>query len=74
MLTQNARDPITPLQEISQKQYGGTPKYDYTQTSGASHNPVFKAKVYVNDVKMAEAEGRSKRDANKKTAKKAYSC
>jgi ribonuclease-3 len=71
LLTQDVRDPITPLQEISQKRYGKLPEYVYTKISGESHDPVFKAEVYVNEVKMAEAEERSKKDAKKKAAKKA---
>ena len=59
------------MQEINQKRYGKPPRYTYKQISGGSHDPVFRAEVYVNDEKVAEAEGRSKREAKKNTAKKA---
>lgn len=71
LLTQDVREPVTPLQEISQKRYGKTPKYVIDMVSGGSHDPVFRAEVYVNDEKVAEAEGRSKREAKRKAAKKA---
>ena len=71
LLTQDIRDPVTPLQEISQKRYGKPPEYVYSKISGGPHNPVFKAAVYINGEKIAEADGRSKRDSKKKVAKKA---
>jgi ribonuclease-3 len=71
LLTQDVREPVTPLQEISQKRYGKTPRYVYARVSGGSHDPVFRAEVYVNDERVAEAEGRSKREAKRKAAKKA---
>ena len=69
--TQDIRNPITPLQEISQKRHGKPSRYVYTKISGAPHDPVFRAEVYVNDEKVAEAEGRSKKKAKRKAAKKA---
>lgn len=71
LLTQDIREPITPLQEICQKRHGKPPRYVYTKISGAPHDPVFRAEVYVNDEKVAEAEGRSKKEAKRKAAKKA---
>ena len=69
LLTQDIRNPITPLQEISQKRHGKPPRYVYTKISGAPHDPVFRAEIYVNDEKVAEAEGRSKKEAKRKAAK-----
>ena len=71
LLTQDIREPITPLQEISQKRHGRPPRYVYTKVSGAPHDPVFRAEVYVDDEKVAEAEGRSKKEAKRKAAKNA---
>lgn len=71
LLTQDIKNPITPLQEISQKRYGKLPRYFYTRISHTPHNPVFKAEVYVNDERVAEAEGGSKKEAKKRAAKKA---
>jgi ribonuclease III len=64
-------DSITPLQEICQKQHGKPPRYEYNQISGKSHNPIFKAEVYMNNEKIAEAEGGSKKQAREKVARKA---
>jgi len=71
LLTQDVRNPITPLQEICQKRLGRPPRYIYTQVSGGPHNPVFRAEVYINDDKIAEEEGQSKKEAKRKAAKKA---
>ena len=71
LLTQGIREPVTPLQEISQKRYGRTPRYVYSRVSGGFHDQVFRAEVYVNDEKVAEAEGRSKRESKRKASKKA---
>jgi len=69
--TQGIRYPISPLQEICQKRHGKLPRYVYTKVSGAPHDPVFRAEVYINDKKVAEAEGSSKKEAKRKAAKNA---
>lgn len=71
LLTRDVREPVTPLQEICQRRHGKPPRYVYTKVSGAPHDPVFRAEAYVNDEKVAEAEGRSKKEAKRKAAKKA---
>jgi len=58
LLTQDIREPVTPLQEISQKRYGKTQRYVYAKVSGGYHDPMFRAEVYVNDEKVAEATAR----------------
>lgn len=71
LLTQDIREPVTPLQEISQERHGKPPRYVYTLISGTPHDPVFRAEVYINDEKVAEVEGRSKKEAKRKAAKNA---
>lgn len=71
LLTKDIRNPVAPLQEISQKRYGKVPKYVCEQVSGGSHDPLFRAEVYLDGSKVAEAEGNSKKEAKKKAAKKA---
>jgi ribonuclease III len=71
LLTEDIRNPVTPLQEISQKRYGKFPKYVFNQVSGEAHNPLFRVELFLDDVKVAEAEGHSKKEAKKKAAKKA---
>ena len=72
LLTEDVRNPITPLQEISQREYGKLPDYRFTELSGTPE-PTFKAEVYINDKLIAEAKGTSKKEAKKKAAKKALS-
>lgn len=71
LLLKDISNPITPLQEISQKRYGKLPRYEYSLISGSAHNPLYKADVLINNEKIAEAEGWSKKQAKKKAAKKA---
>ena len=71
LLLNDISNPVTPLQEISQKRYGKLPRYNFTRISGSSHNPTFKAEVFLNNIKIADAEGWSKKPAKKKAAKKA---
>jgi len=71
LLTEDIRNPITPLQEICQKKHGHPPKYVYHQINDNSQTPHFKAEVYINDAKIAESDGSSKKEAKKKAAKKA---
>jgi len=67
-LTQDIRNPITPLQEICRKRHWKPPRYVYTQISSAPLDPVFRVEMYVNDEKVAEAKGRSKKEAKRKPA------
>ena len=70
--SEDVRDYVTPLQEISQKRCGKVPKYFYEQVSGSDHKPLFRAEVYLNGDKVAEAEGSSKKEAKNNAAKKAW--
>jgi ribonuclease-3 len=71
LLTEDVRNPITPLQEISQRKYGKFPRYGFKKISGTPNEPIYLAEIYLNDEKVAEAKGSSKRDAKRKVAKKA---
>ena len=71
LLLDDISNPITPLQEISQKRYEKLPRYEFTKISGNSHNPKYKAEVFLNNEKIAEGEGWSKKQAKKRAAKKA---
>jgi len=71
LLIEDIRNPITPLQEISQRRYGKLPKYVYEKISGPPNKPIFSAEVYLNDEKVAEAQGTSKKEAKRRAAKKA---
>jgi len=71
LLTEDVRNPITPLQEISQRRYGKLPRYSYKKMSETPNKPMYLAEVYLNDKKIAEAQGSSKKYAKRKAAKKA---
>ena len=71
LLTRDIKDPITPLQEITQKEYGKPPKYLFSKMADRSNIQLFKADIFLNDEKISEAEGTSRKDAKKKAAKKA---
>ena len=71
LLTEDVRNPITPLQEISQKRYGLLPKYEFQQISGTPNEPIFLSEVFLNKKKVAEAQGTSIKDSKRKVAKKA---
>lgn len=70
LLTEDVRNPITPLQEICQKSYGQLPKYVFTEVM-VENKPQFKSEIIVNGSIIAEAIGTSKREAKRKSAKKA---
>lgn len=67
----NEQDPKTQLQEISQLKKGILPTYDLLKRVGPSHSPIFTVTLKVLDLKIIEASGRSKRDAEKNAALKA---
>jgi len=71
LLLKDISNPVTPLQEISQNRFGKLPKYEFSKISGSEHNPIYRAVVFLNNEKIAEAEGGSKKLAKKKAAKKA---
>ena len=71
LLSQDVTEPITPLQEVSQRLYGKLPKYMSTNVSRTVNEPIFKVEVYINDIKIADAQGTSIKEAKKKAAKKA---
>ncbi|MGE5841062.1 MAG: ribonuclease III [Deltaproteobacteria bacterium] len=62
------------LQEFTQEAYQTRPDYVLTGESGPSHDKLFKVAVYVQGTLMAEAEGRSKKEAEQKAAKETFLC
>lgn len=71
LLAHDVWNPVNPLQEMSQRLYGKLPQYKYTPIAGTSNDPVFRAEVYVNGEKLAEAEGQSMKEARQRAAKQA---
>ena len=67
----NIEDPIdakTKLQEYSLKKYKSLPEYKLLSNSGPHHNPVFKIGVSVENSKIFNASGSSKKEAEQKAA------
>jgi ribonuclease-3 len=57
------------LQEIAQKKYREAPIYDVVEEKGAPHDRVFRVNVQISGKIVAEAEGRSKKEAEQKAAR-----
>ena len=65
------RDFKTLLQEYTQKGGGASPEYKLVSESGPDHNKVFTVMVSVAGKKLAEGTAGSKKEAEKRAAKKA---
>lgn len=61
----------TSLQELVQKEKNSIVKYKHVREEGPAHNRVFYVEVYINDKKMGEGNGKSKKEAEQKAAKEA---
>lgn len=59
------------LLELVQQQFGISPVYELVDSSGPEHNPEFIVAVYVENNKIAEGSGPSKREAEQNAAKAA---
>lgn len=58
----------TRLQEVTQKKFKTAPVYKLVSESGPSHSPVFVVGLFLNDKKLSEAEGSSKKIAEQRAA------
>src|SRR3954470_355831 len=68
-----ARDAISAnaksqLQTVTQREYGGTPRYFLLDEQGPDHNKCFKVAAQVNDDRFPAAWGNTKKDAELKAA------
>jgi len=61
----------TKLQEEVQKEKNKSIKYNLVKEEGPAHNRVFYVEVYINDKKMGDGNGKSKKEAEQKAAKEA---
>jgi ribonuclease-3 len=64
------RDPKTTLQEIVQKKYKSKPEYVLIKESGPDHKKKFTVQLVVNNIKIQQAIGSSKRKAEIEAAMK----
>ncbi len=65
------KDYKTTLQEITQAHLGVTPQYIVIGSSGPDHNKEFIIMVKINDKEIAQAKGKSKKEAQQEAAKMA---
>ncbi len=72
---ENAKLPSTDyktiIQEITQKNGHGKVSYELVRTSGPDHDKSFVCAVLVDDVRICEGEGKSKKEAEQDAAKNA---
>ncbi|MFA5110285.1 MAG: ribonuclease III [Desulfobaccales bacterium] len=61
----------TSLQEFTQARYKVSPSYNLTAESGPGHARHFQVEVRLNDVPLAQGEGRSKKQAAQRAARRA---
>jgi ribonuclease-3 len=57
------------LQKVTQDHFGADPHYRVIAESGPSHSPTFEIEVWVKDVMLGKAKGRSKKYAEQQAAK-----
>ncbi len=65
------KDYKTTLQEITQAHMGITPQYIVTGSSGPDHKKEFVIMVKIHERELAQAKGKSKKEAQQEAAKKA---
>ncbi len=63
------KDYKTSLQELTQAEYGITPKYELIGSSGPDHKKEFEIAVKLNEQILSTAKGKSKKSAQQKAAK-----
>ncbi len=61
----------TRLQEIIQKKFREAPTYEMVSEQGAAHDRIFKVQIKIAGNVVAEADGRSKKEAEQKAAQQA---
>lgn len=60
--------PKSHLQEITQAQFKNLPNYEIVESTGPEHKKNFTVAVFVNNNKLAEASGKSKKQAEENAA------
>lgn len=62
------------LQEYTQDVFKTRPEYQPVRESGPSHDKVFRVAIYLQGRILAEAEGKTKKEAEQKAAREAFHC
>jgi len=63
-----SKDYKTALQELTQATHGVTPTYDMLGSSGPDHKKEFEIAIILDDKTLAQAKGKSKKEAQQKAA------
>ncbi len=71
-LKSGTKDPKSQFQELSQAKLGVTPTYRVIKEWGPAHNRQFICGAYVKKKKVAEGQGRSKKEAEESAATQAF--
>jgi ribonuclease III len=71
-LTAQCFDYKTALQELCQKKYKSAPLYTLLDESGPDHDKTFEVEVTLGDDTRQTGRGKSKKDAQKQAAQKAW--
>jgi ribonuclease-3 len=59
------------VQEKSQEKYSVTPTYKVVSEEGPDHDKIFTVAIYFGETKIAEGKGKSKQEAETKSAREA---
>ena len=62
------------LQEYTQEAHKTRPEYVLMEESGPAHDRTFKVALHLNGEMVAKGEGKSKKEAEQKAAKEAFTC
>jgi ribonuclease III len=62
----------TALQELCQKRYKTTPVYQLVDSAGPEHAKIFEVKVVITDKLTQQGRGKSKKEAEKQAARRAW--
>jgi len=70
-LKSGTKDPKSKFQEVTQAKFGATPSYRVVKESGPPHHRKFVSAAYLQRKKIAEGEGKSKKEAEEAAAREA---
>jgi len=73
-LGKSINDFKTELQEYSQDTFQSPPEYRVEKETGPDHNKTFYVSVYLKNKLMGRGKGKSKKEAEQKSAKEALAC
>lgn len=69
--SQGLKDPKSALQEFMQENYKTSPQYEVLEEIGPDHNKAYTVGVFYGDKLLAKGSGKSKQEAEKKSAQNA---